>query len=297
MDAHRPRIARPHLAILAALILASAVSLIAAAAHGAVQSAKPKSTAVSPLELTSVKGKCPKGTTAVSGGFSSPDFFTLDSLVVRTASVRAGRRGWKVTGAGLGAGEGRMLAHAYCDTGNLSIRVRKGKVSVPEGEIRLAKASCRKGETVLSGGFVVPGFSADGGPQVAVVSSLRKGRRTWVVQGSQPDDTPGGPYGPAKMLAYAYCSSDAPQISVRRKTVQVTPSDDFGAVLQTRCRKGTRAIAGGFRGHLDIQSDGTALGSTAISSTRLGKGRGWRTEVFAVAESASVPLTGLAYCA
>ena len=188
-----------------------------------------------------------------------------------------------------------MLAHAYCDTEGLELKTRKGKVSVPAGQTLTAVATCRKGESVVSGGFATPGFATVNGPQMAVVSSLRKGKRRWIVQGSNPDDTSGGPYPPSPLVAYAYCSDDAPKIAIRAKTLTVQPSDDVGYGVDARCRGGSRAIAGGFRGYLDIGPD-HSLGSTAVTSTRLAKGRGWHTQVLAVAESGPVPLTGFAYC-
>jgi hypothetical protein len=294
MSTFRCRIACPSPAIVAALVLAVPLSFTAVAG-ATIKTAPPKTTGISGNELSVIKGQCPKGTSVVSGGFSAPDFFTAGSFTVRTSSVKAGKRGWRVGGAGLGEIEGRMLAHAYCDTEGLALKVRKSEVSVPAGQTRTAVASCRKDESVVSGGFATPGFATVNGPQIAVLSSMRKGNRRWIVEGASPDDTLGGPYPPSPLVAYAYCSDDAPKIAVRAKTLTVQPSDPVGYSVDARCRGGSRAIAGGFRGHLDIGPD-HALGSTAVSSTRLAKGRGWHTQMLAVAKSGPVPLTGFAYC-
>jgi hypothetical protein len=71
------------------------------------------------FELGSATAKCKRGTTAVSGGFDSPDPEVMAAgfpgpLVLVNESRREGKRRWTATGTA-GFGGGSLTVYAYCE--------------------------------------------------------------------------------------------------------------------------------------------------------------------------------------
>jgi hypothetical protein len=99
--------------------------------------------------------KCPKGSEAVSGGFSSPG----NRLQGRAAtfpfiSKRVGHRKWKVKAINNDFQQRRTLkAFAYCDKREPGLDVQSDKVAVPTGGKRTLDVGCRHGDKPLSGGY------------------------------------------------------------------------------------------------------------------------------------------------
>src|SRR5262245_55794170 len=103
------------------------------------------------------------GSTAISGGFDSPNFdgtFNVGATIEPYDFLKSGSRGWLVREMNFGVLDGTFVAYAYCGSGKVKTRSATGTVG-PYPGIGTATASCKKGERVLSGGSESPGFNPD----------------------------------------------------------------------------------------------------------------------------------------
>jgi hypothetical protein len=98
---------------------------------------------------------CPKGSEAVSGGFSSPNTARQGRAATYPfTSKRVGDRRWKVRAINNDSEHRRTLkAFAYCDKREPGLDVQSDKVAVPDRDKRTLDLSCRDGEKPLSGGY------------------------------------------------------------------------------------------------------------------------------------------------
>ena len=119
--------------------------------------ARSKERGIDSSEVVSVTAKCPRGSEAVAGGFSNPDFDNFQSAssadAFPSASKRVGERRWKVTAYNQGSGPGTIVSVVYCDTAEPGLTTRTKDVSIADNELGSATAKCPKGRKAVSGGF------------------------------------------------------------------------------------------------------------------------------------------------
>jgi hypothetical protein len=149
----------------------------------------------------SVTAKCPKGTRAVSGGFANPDAEVtgpVQTLILPYESRREGKREWVVSGQNTAAGDGTLIAQVNCAKGIKAKEVSSTLGSggpIVDGALR---ATCKRGQAVISGGFGSnePDSIETDGP--LVFGSLKAGKRSWDLLVATIDPT-------LDFTAYAYC--------------------------------------------------------------------------------------------
>jgi hypothetical protein len=170
------------------------------------------------------------------------------------------------------------------------IVIRSTTVAAAGHTVTSADAHCPKGSAVTGGGFETS-VPSDNGP--FAFESYRPDNRTWRASvGSGPDAKD------ASVTAYAVCRRGAPNLVPIYAAAQVPLFNPpvIGAVdIGAACPPGWRAVAGGFRGEVDINS-GAALPQ---SSQRTDK-RTWTNTAFAIGSEDGPPLrhfTSIAYCA
>jgi hypothetical protein len=168
--------------------------------------------------------------------------------------------------------------------------VRSATVDAAGHTVTSADAHCPKGSAVTGGGFETS-VPSDNGP--FAFESYRPNNRTWRASvGSGPDAKD------ASVTAYAVCRRGAPNLVPIYAASQVPLFNPpvIGAVdIGAACPPGWRAVTGGFRGEVDINS-GAALPQ---SSQRTDK-RTWTNTAFAIGGDDGPPLrsfTSIAYCA
>jgi hypothetical protein len=165
------------------------------------------STWVEPNSRGSVVARCPHGTEAVGGGFSTRRFSTDQGPQVLTlTSKRRGERGWKVVGVnipfGSGMRTGKLIAHAYCEHASFDLITRSKEVTPPVGELKTFDVRCPSGREAVSGGFDGH-INLQGGQSTAaaaITSKRASEARVWRTSALSvfaPN--------PGSETAYAYC--------------------------------------------------------------------------------------------
>ena len=150
----------------------------------------------------SVTASCPNGTKAVSGGYRATpvDYVAPTTPVMRIAeSRRAGKRKWIVSYFNNGNANASITAYVNCGTGK-SPTAREVSESLTDAGgtvVTPIKSRCKRGEQVVAGGFASP---EPGKAQATIVSTRRRGGRTWLVQART-----GLQGAPVVVSAYAYC--------------------------------------------------------------------------------------------
>lgn len=120
-----------------------------------------------PGVTTTVVARCPKGTKAVSGGFTtSVPRFPGRWFVVSESMMTSKGDGWRVSGAEHDPfpAVSEFWAYAYCEKRKRSILVgsttRTGFTPGVAGQTTGNSATCPKGTTAISGGFKTRSISA-----------------------------------------------------------------------------------------------------------------------------------------
>ncbi len=185
--------------------------------------------------------------------------------------MRTSRHAWEVGATSLGSETGAILPLAYCTQLKGKQVTASGSTVVAENSVGTATATCPAGYRAVSGGFDSPGFDLNGGGHVLTLTSLRLGDNAWQVSGVNPDF--GGGVSPGQLVAYAYCLKGKPRIT----TVSVDATVDTGDPVNVDvfCPARTRALSGGFDGHISVGPNGLSAAGT-IDSYRLDPRTGWR---------------------
>jgi hypothetical protein len=164
--------------------------------------AKSKETTLAPGELGSATARCPRGSEAVSGGFSNPDFgnFVSPSAdILPTRSKRVGERRWKATGYNQGDAPGILVAFAYCDKLQPGLSTRSKDVQITSEATGSATAKCPKGHGAVAGGF--DGHAVDtipiGARGAFTYTSKRRITRGWKASAQA--------FGDSTLTSFAYC--------------------------------------------------------------------------------------------
>jgi hypothetical protein len=138
------------------------------------------SVSIPPRSKATGRVECPRGTTAVSGGFSDafagtqgkPDVFGY-------RSERAGRRGWRASTFNTGdSGSSRVIVFVNCDPRRPRLHERSRDIEVSPGDPESIIVRCRRHRVAWSAGFAgrVALPSEDGSFPYEL---RRTDRRTW----------------------------------------------------------------------------------------------------------------------
>jgi hypothetical protein len=238
---------------------------------------------------------CPKGTIAVSGGFSQSPAAELSPghYVNVHDSHRVGSRSWSVSGVQLANQTSTLTAFAYCRPGK---KPKQTTRSVPLGAAprseATAIASCPGNQSAISGGFTVPRLI--GQTSTFLTNAEILGQRKWAVTGVRSSTSASSE---GVVTSYAYCAKGAPP---RRRTGTVSAlSKILPVALSTAnspvCQKGTKPISGGLRA--PYTQSGNNRGLTLITDAFL-TGSAWRVSglPFGGIDGIPVTLSSLAFC-
>ena len=253
--------------------------------------APPTSTPVPPGTSTSVSVRCGGPfSRALAGGFLAPGFSPDEGRVaVRTGLTRTSRDTWQVSATALGSETGSIRPVAYCTKLRGKQSTASASTTVPPNEAGTATATCPSGFRAVSGGFDSPGFDLTAG-HVLTLTSMRAGDNAWTVTGINPDF--GSGVSPGQLSAFAYCLKGKPRITTVSAEAPVAGQSQ--TTVDVNCPAGTRALSGGFDGHVVAGPNGLQAAGP-IESYRLAARSGWRTNaVQAGDQPASV--TTYAYC-
>jgi hypothetical protein len=173
------------------------------AKHGHLSTHTDRVAGVETPPNTTATARCAAGETLVSGGLE----FIADNLSSESGSAvfkafAASSRAWQVTVA-FEAVPADIKAYAYCGRG-VDVKVRSGQShSIPNDGVGTAKASCHRGETLLSGGYTTtpaPDWENTSGPDLFYYASHRLRKRTWTASAHNYSNADG------TIKAFAYCT-------------------------------------------------------------------------------------------
>lgn len=285
------------------LALTAAVVVAVPTGATALGAGQASGTAPVPAQsLGSSVATCRPGTGVVANGFEAPAFAPGDNAaaVARISSRRVGARKVATDAFNFGGQAGDIVSLAYCARSGKAIRVNSNSVLVPPGSEGSSVASCPRRSWALGGGFEAPGFSKSNGPEIITLTSMRAGKRSWMVAGfNQPPEDSGQGGGsraagePGVLVAYVYCAKSHPKlVSTSRQAVVPTGSL---TTVDAACPHGTRALGGGFDGN--FQPSGQDISAAgAITSERVAGGRAWRISALSISDTTPAIATAYAYC-
>jgi hypothetical protein len=175
---------------------------------------------------------CQKGEAPISGGFRTPSFNT--PLFDATASF-LGDGGWQASAQRrLGdLKDGFITSFAYCAKLGKKVETRGESASFDEGASGNLTASCKRSETLLSGGWAIVGSADDQG---LVLQSQKTGKRSWTVFGDATSGT-------ITVVALADCvpSKGAPELVTRKSR-----KDSSQETIFASCKRDEQVVSGGF---------------------------------------------------
>jgi hypothetical protein len=150
-----------------------------------------------PDQTGTAMAKCKPGTKAISGGFEGGPFLAPSSPgIFPNASRKQGARKWSVSATDDGATAGTLKAFVDCRNGQ-GLDTRKTSEEIPSANVQIdVLAKCKRGQRVVSGGYVMSG-GVNGTGEI-VSASRKQGRRGWLVSAAGSQD-------PFDLTAYAYC--------------------------------------------------------------------------------------------
>jgi hypothetical protein len=161
-------------------------------------------TRVEPNTRGSAVARCPRGTSAVGGGFGTYRFSVDEGpQVITLTSKRRSERRWKVVGVNINnqMRSGTLIAYAYCAAPPFELITRSKEVTPPVGATQTFNVRCPNGSGAYSGGF--DGHVQVGGSQpqatAAITSKRASGGRVWRTSALSVFGNP------APVTAYAYC--------------------------------------------------------------------------------------------
>lgn len=240
---------------------------------------------------------CPKGTRALSGGYSATPPSIVNApvqLALIYESRRLSARSWQASAAQLGPGSSTLTAYAYCakDFGKVKERSVSVALPTPSRSEATSAARCPKGSRAISGGFQVPALTTTG-RLVFITDHEMLGSNSWQVNGvrSAVDADPG------QVVAFVYCASGADAAKVKTATTSVVTAagaERFPVAITGRCGKPLTAVGGGFRA--PYATSGVNRETTFVTESRR-SGRSWQVAGFAPGGNGlTLNLTALGYC-
>jgi hypothetical protein len=275
------RVGRWIVAAGAAMVVGSAAVALGATSNSATKTVPASS-------MGSVTARCQSGQVALAGGFASPDWDPTTANggpVARFTSMpSSNQRGITTSGFNFNDNDAQELkSFAYCGKRARPPKVRSASVQVQPDNFNTVTAQCPEDSRAIGGGFATDG-------SVITLTSKRSGASAWKVLGVNISDL--GGTGPASLTAYAYCKSPGPKLVTESKDTTLT-SDFVGTTVH--CPSGSRALSGGFDGHLHVVSE-ELRAAGALDSKRSDKGRAWATKAVSVSNPNEATLTTYVYC-
>jgi hypothetical protein len=241
------------------------------------------STAVAPL--TTVVARCPKGTKAVSGGYTtsvpqlSSHWFTVSESIMTSNG-----NGWRVSGTehSVAPATDTVTAHAYCEQRQRSLltgsTIRTDFIPSEPGKTTGNTAQCPEATKVVSGGFTT------GDPGAYFYSSFGSGRN-WGVSVTRVSGTFESGYD-----VLGFC------VRAKVKTVSAAqsltgPAGTMSAALATPCPKGSALLGGGFQTSQPV----LALENAALVFDDSLAGKAWRVSAVSTGGMPET-VTAFGYC-
>ena len=151
----------------------------------------------------SAVAKCPRGTSAVGGGFGTYRFSPQQGpQLITLTSKRVDDRRWKTVGVNINDQNrpGTLIAYAYCAAVPFDLVTRSREVEAPAGTTRTFDVSCGNGSQAFSGGFdghVAVAAQPQG--TAAITSKRAQGGKVWRTSALSVFGNP------SPVTAYAYC--------------------------------------------------------------------------------------------
>ena len=211
------------------LAAACATLALAAPASGSLKIDESVRTEPMSQDNDAVVAPCPKGEAPISGGFRTPGFNT--PLFIATASF-LGDGGWQASAQRrLGnLADGSITSFAYCSKLGKKVVSRGETTSLEAGSSSNLTASCKRSETLLSGGWALAGSG-----QGLVLQSQKTGGRSWTVFGRVTS-------GSVTLVVLADCvpSKGAPKLVTRSS---IDPTSD--GTMFASCKRGEQVVSGG----------------------------------------------------
>jgi hypothetical protein len=282
---------RPIRRFLAGGAVLLSVSLAAVPAAIALKVSKRPATIAS-TAFGAATAQCPKGRTAVAGGFAAPGFNPdAGPSIGRLGSTHAGNGSIRARGYNFGDIPGDLVSYAYCALHDHGFRIRSASTEIEPQTMGSASTECPAGTKVVGGGFDASPVPRDNGPGVLTLTSKRHGLRSWktVAVNIPPDSGTGIP---GTLTAFAYCEN-AP-FALTTESKEIRPPAGRLDTVDLRCAHGGRAFSGGFDGHLSLGSQPSA--TAAVTSRRVSNGHAWRTSAISIFDSGPGTATVYAYC-
>jgi hypothetical protein len=232
------------------------------------------------LEIGSATAKCPKGSRAVSGGWTS-DPINADLQVFE--SRRVGKRKWKVaaTQPTNNAVDTELTALAYCDELAPRAKAVEATATVPAFGSEGVEAKCPKGAKATAGGMFAEIDFVDGEFGI-VLASHRTGKRTWRTHAGSEGGTP-------QVTAIAYCTRGVGKVRVKEGSDVIPDPFEFATAETGKCKKKVKARAGGF----EIEAPEGDREYLVGESRRAG--RRWVVSAHELSAE-NAPLNAFAYC-
>lgn len=267
---------------------AAVITMIAGspAAMAARNTAVSQRASVPGQSVGSATANCRPGSAAVAAGFEAPGFVPndADATVARISSRLVGRRQVKTEAFNFGTQAGGLVSFAYCRKAADPPQLRSDSTSVPPSTAGSAVAKCPPGSVAIGGGFEGR-FSLLGAEAVIPLTSKLLGDRRWLVEGFNAGGASGD------LVAHAYCKPGVDALVTRSE--QTTAPGDHAKTFTVRCPDRSRAVAGGFDGHLGPGPSFT--GSGAVSSKRADHRTSWQTSAVGVNAQPGM-ITAYVYC-
>jgi hypothetical protein len=187
----------------------------------------------------SVTSTCPKGEGAVGGGYTVPPFNGGSAFFVPAGSFLGDGRGWQASAQAFGEGadlDGQTItSFAYCSKLGKKVVVRGDSTDVSDGTFSDVTASCKRGESLLSGGWAI---SSPPGTAPLVQKSIKQGKRSWRAFGGMTT-------GSGTLIALADCvpAKKAPKLVARKGSSDVSGE---AAEVDASCRQNEKVLSAGY---------------------------------------------------
>jgi hypothetical protein len=219
------------------VILGALIALaLASSASAELKIHESRRTKPTSAQNDAVTATCPKGESAISGGYTVPRLSSITGLFQPTGSF-PNENGWQASVSQIGSDlkEGFVTSFAYCAKLGKDIETTGDSTSLGTREFTDLTATCKRNQRIVSGGWA---FSASLGSSSSLLASVKQGSRSWRVTGGMNTGT-------GTLIVIADCApkNKAPDLVTRKDTGKVT--SDVSTVTSS-CKKKEQAVSAGF---------------------------------------------------
>jgi hypothetical protein len=246
---------------------------------------KSATTSVGEREADSIEAKCKRGAKAISGGFYAEESIVGDNpFNLIFESQKTGGRRWESAAYNAGNGPASLTSLVYCR--DEKVKRSSSETTLSDSETGSVTAKCPRGTKALSGGFSTENFFVglvDARAPLPFESRLSS-KREWTASARNLGNLSG------TFSAQVVCHEGK---RLKTTTDSTAAPDDGTYDLVATCKRGTRAVSGGFESSIPPQGEG---GPWAFSSQRQGK-RHWAVSFFVTYfDGIKATFTAYAYC-